>query len=137
MPWQMSLSLQTDLEALRVARKMVASVVRTLAAPEDTAAQVEVAVGEALANARVHAYQDGVGPLEILLTYDGIDLTISVHDSGRVVTPLPERVPVAVNAGALRRRGLYLIGQLMDRTEISRVGPEGGTRLRMTKRLRP
>ncbi|HXF83398.1 MAG TPA: ATP-binding protein, partial [bacterium] len=103
----------------------------------DDLLDIQVAVSEAVANAFKHAYGGKPGGrIEVDLAYDGRELTIRIHDSGREVTPgltVPRTLPPPGEGG----RGLYLIGRLMDEVEIRQPGRRGrGTLVTMKKRLK-
>lgn len=128
--WSFTVRLETEPEALRAIRRLVAAVVRQAGGSDDAAQEVEVALGEALTNARNHAYGGGVGPLEIDITRDEQHLTLLIHDHGKpVANPLtvPEVLPKQEGG-----RGLFLMRQMMDEVEIV---SSAGTSVRMTKRL--
>src|SRR5688572_13282450 len=99
-----------------MARRMIVAMAVASGVSERSAFELEVAVGEALANAHRHAYAGETGPLEIDMTVQRIPptklvWTISVHDHGAAVTPpvVPETLP-SHPAG----QGLYLIRGLVD-----------------------
>ena len=135
MSWKVFLRCDTKPEALRAARKMLYAVAKTEGAPEQVAREIEVALGEALANARLHAYGGGVGHVGIDIVYDGTDLSITVHDHGKPVTGRPT-IPSSLPLRGTGGRGLYLIGQLMDAAEIVQPDWRGrGTAIRMMRRI--
>jgi anti-sigma regulatory factor (Ser/Thr protein kinase) len=113
---------------MRLARKAVVAVVAASGSDAAALADVEIAVGEALANAHRHAYGGAPGRIEIdvagrRITDQAIVWTVSVHDHGTAVTPPP--VPEALSRGTVGQRGLYLISRLMDRVTII-VNPSTG-----------
>jgi anti-sigma regulatory factor (Ser/Thr protein kinase) len=113
---------------MRMARKAVVAAVGASSADEVALADVEIAVGEALANAHRHAYGGATGRIEIdvvgrRIRDRAIVWTVSVHDHGTAVTPPP--VPEALSRGPVGQRGLYLISRLMDRVTII-VNPSTG-----------
>jgi anti-sigma regulatory factor (Ser/Thr protein kinase) len=59
MTWTLSLNLQTDPNALRAVRRMIYAVVKQEGLSEREAPEFELAIGEALSNARIHAYSNG------------------------------------------------------------------------------
>lgn len=137
MAWTLTIRVYSHPEALRTVRKLVNAAARSLRATEQDAYDLEVAVGEAVTNAYVHAYGGRTkGKIEIDLGFDGTSFLVSVHDSGKPVTgqiTVPERLPERGKGG----RGLYLIGQLMDTVKIVHPDRRGrGTAVTMTKRLR-
>ena len=92
-------------------------------------------MGEALANARFHAYQSGVGPIEATVTLDGEMFSVLIQNEGKPVTRGP-RVPDTLEPPESQSWGLYLLGQIMDEVEITRSTlDDRGTAIRMSKRL--
>jgi len=107
-----------------VLRKMAAAAARALGASMLEAADVELSIGEALANVYLHAYGRRPGPVAISIDFDGIAFTISVRDEGRGA---PDPVEM--------RRGLSLLQELTDGVALS-AAPDGtGAVLRITRRL--
>jgi len=84
--------------------------------------ELQVACGEACANAIAHAYPPGEETFLVRADRDGDELTIEVKDSGEWRLP----------RGGTGGRGLALIEQLTDSLEIER-GTEGTT-VRMRRR---
>ena len=125
----------TELLAIRAVRKVIAATARIGGAPEVEARLIEISVGEALANARFQAYQNGVGPIEVVVTLDGAMFSVMVHNEGNPVTSAP-RVPDTLETQKSLDWGLYMIGRIMDEVEITRskLG-DRGTAIRMSKRL--
>ncbi|WP_162245206.1 SpoIIE family protein phosphatase [Geodermatophilus sp. Leaf369] len=95
---------------------------------ETERAAVQVAVGEACANAVEHAYPDGVdGRLWVTAHADDDGgLTVTVTDAGRWRTP--DRDP------GDRGRGLLIMRQLTDEVAVE-TRAEGGTTVRLRARL--
>jgi len=136
LPWQISLRLETDpqeSDVLRATRKIVYAAAKTVGATDAVAYEIELAIGEALSNAWLHAYGGGIGIIELDAAFDGTFFTFTVHDQGAPVTPLPAIPRELPKKG--QGRGLYLIGQLMDEAEV--LKREGkGVALRLRKRVR-
>jgi serine/threonine-protein kinase RsbW len=90
-----------------------------------------LACSEAIANSIEHAYRgDGSGIVRITGHCDGRHVDVFVHDDGPWIPPR-HRNPD--ESGLLRGRGLPLIGQLMDATELD---TRDGTTITMRRRLR-
>jgi anti-sigma regulatory factor (Ser/Thr protein kinase) len=133
--WMFTVKLETDPLVIRVVRKVIAATARIGGAAEVEARLIEFSVGEALANARLHAYQNGIGPIEAAVTQDHEMFSVMIQNEGKQVT----RDRGAVDTRDVQEAqgwGLYLIGQVMDEVEITRseLG-DHGTAIRMTKRL--
>lgn len=137
MAWTITIRLYSHPEALRTLRKLVDAAAQSVGASEADAFDLEVAVGEAVTNAYVHAYGGRrKGKVEVDIGFDGTNFLVAVHDSGKPVTDkitIPARLPEPGRGG----RGLYLIGKLMDGVEIIHPDRRGrGTAVKMVKRLR-
>ena len=134
-PWQFTLRMSTTSQDLRMARRLVAAAAREAGANDAVAFDLEVAVGEALENAHVHAYGRRRGKLEVELQFDGTTLGIAVHDSGKPMATAMQIPTTLPPPGA--GRGLYLIGQLMDEAQLVHPDRRGrGTAVHMRKRIR-
>jgi anti-sigma regulatory factor (Ser/Thr protein kinase) len=102
---------------------------------KEDAVELEVAVGELLANAYRHAYRQVHGPMQIDLAFDDKEIEVSISDEGDVITDTLA-IPLAASVGD-KHCGLYLVSKLTDRVHI--VHPRtarGGTRIHITKCLR-
>lgn len=134
--WEITFKLQTDPEVFRIVRKSVTSALRSEGLPEPEIILTEIAVGEVLSNAYLHAYERKGGPIQIDLEFDGTKFVFTIHDHGKPLTTIPaipKTLPAGTGGGG---RGLYLIGQLMDEAQVIHPGPSGaGTAIRMVKRL--
>lgn len=136
MLWRFAFRFYSAPEELRIARRLVVAAASEAGADEDAISDLEVAVGETLANASVHAYGGRRrGRLELELGFDGTHLEIAVHDRGKPVATamtIPTELPPPGMG-----RGLYLIGQLMDEVRLVHPDRRGrGTAVHMRKRLR-
>src|ERR1700730_17376705 len=90
--WAFTIQRQTHPHVIRAARKVIAATARIGGARDGDARLIELSVGEALANARLHAYQCGVGPIEATVTMDGELFSVEIQNAGKPVTRGP-RVP--------------------------------------------
>jgi anti-sigma regulatory factor (Ser/Thr protein kinase) len=131
-----SFSLHTDTAPhhVRIVRKVLAATLTASGADRSFVTDVEIAVGEALANAYRHGYVGAPGPIEIDIAgvwvgATAMTWTISVHDHGRGVTP--PIVPEALAPHSASGMGLYLIAKLMDRVTIV-VNPATGKGVSIT-----
>ncbi len=132
----LTLKMNTNPQSIRLARKLLYATACLAGASEQDARDVELAVGEALANVHRHAYEEGVGPAEIDITceYSGLTLVVRDWGSARSLPVLPAMLPLET-ASVSGGRGLFLIRQLMDAIEIQH-NPEGwGMTCRMSKRF--
>lgn len=137
-PWEVTLKFVTDPAVFHIVRKSIAAAAIAEGMSREAASEIEVAVGESLSNAYIHAYGREAGPLKITLAFDGECVTILIHDDGKPLTDRPA-IPSALPQRGNGRggRGLYIIGHLMDHAEVLHPGPRGkGTAIRMVKRIR-
>jgi anti-sigma regulatory factor (Ser/Thr protein kinase) len=91
---------------------------------------IEVAVGEGLANAVEHGHR-GEGDFDVYVRRDSVALIVEIKDGGRGfdLRTLPARESPPVDA--LRGFGLFIMRELMDEIHYT----DSGTRLRLLKRL--
>jgi len=135
MAWTLTIRVYSEPTAMRTVRKLVNSAARFAGASEADAYDLEVAVGEAVTNAYVHAYGGKTeGQIDVDLGYNGKDFLVSVHDGGKPVT---DRITIPKNPPERGHgRGLFLIGQLMDDVNIVQPDREGrGVAVRMSKKI--
>ncbi len=91
-------------------------------------ADIETAVGEALANAAEHGHQVGSG-FEVRVFVERDSIVIEVQDEGRGFLCDPAAPKPAHDAP--RGFGIYLMRHLMDQVDFD----ERGSCVRLTKRL--
>jgi serine/threonine-protein kinase RsbW len=112
-------------ENVAVVRQALSGMTDALDVDPALGADMKIAVTEACANAVIHAYDDGDGPLEVDMRADGSLLTVSVRDRGSGFRPLPaddEHGPLGF--------GLALIASLSDAFAIQ--GGAAGTEVLMS-----
>lgn len=105
-------------------RKMAAAAARSFGASMLEAADLELSVGEGLANAYLHAYNRRPGPVEIAIGFDGITVSLSVRDQGN-------GKPEVTTPG----RGLALLEELTDGVDLLPAPDGRGAILHVTRRL--
>jgi len=135
MSWTFSVSTQTDPEALRIVRRMIRDLVEREGGSEADGWSLELALGEALFNARSHAYRDATGPVEVAVSFDQGVFTLTVRDRGAPasVPQIPRDLPAD-----RKRLGLFLISAVVDRVDVSQnEDAGGGLRVTMIKRVQP
>jgi len=103
MAWTVSINLETHPDTLRVARRMIYATVKQEGLSEEKARELELATGEALGNARYHAYTNGVGPVTVDLTSQIEAFVVTIHNAGAPVSPpeVPTSLPHYQEAGHL------------------------------------
>ena len=127
-----SASYTSDPRNVTIARKAVATFSRSCGFDADTVAEIELAAGEALANASEHGAGKTGGSFQVRCDFDGANLSVEIRDSGRgfppnttLATPDVERTLPA------RGFGLTIMRALSDSLSFS----VNGTVVRITRRL--
>lgn len=131
------LAVHTDSrpESLGIARRQVRDAMTRAGLGDETARDMEVAVGEALSNIYQHAYPGGIGAVSVEVIATATAITVVVRDDGDATAApeIPRRLPPRTSPGG---RGLYMIGRLANDVEL-RVNPAGhGVTARITARLK-
>jgi anti-sigma regulatory factor (Ser/Thr protein kinase) len=120
----MELALPARAENIAVIRHAFGALGEVLAIDEEVASDIRLAVTEACTNVVVHAYpEDHEGPLEVLATLRGDELTVLVRDEGRGIVPRPDSPGLGL--------GLPLIASLTEGMRLGR-GEDGRTEVCMT-----
>ena len=103
-------------------------------------ADVKTAVSEAVTNAVVHGYPDGLGEIRLTAAYDANGaLEIAVEDKGRGIQDIAlARQPFYTTAADEERSGMgfTVMESFMDAVEVESA-PGRGTTVRLFKRLPP
>lgn len=128
------LSFPARAEYLILARLALAGVGRAVAIDEEVLADLKLAVTEACGNAVRHAYAGlEEGAVRVAIDVGGDEIVVTVSDDGRGVTsPGADSENGDAHEGGM---GLAIIGAIADELDVRRAGPEGGTVVRMVKRL--
>lgn len=129
------LSFPARAEYLILARLALAGVGRAAAIDEDVLADLKLAVTEACGNAVRHAY-DGMeeGVVRVAVDVGGDEIVVTVSDDGRGVAQQGADAEGGGYAGE-GGMGLAIIAAIADELDVRRAGPDGGTVVRMVKRL--
>jgi serine/threonine-protein kinase RsbW len=109
-----------------VARHAIGGFADVLEVPDQTLADVKLAVTEACTNVVVHAYPGGDGTMGLLATISEDVLRVVVVDQGRGMLPRPDSPGLGL--------GLPLIATLTESLELG-TGEDEQTEVRMTFRL--
>jgi serine/threonine-protein kinase RsbW len=119
----LELTLPSRPENVAVVRHALGGFGDALDVPDQTLADIKLAVTEACTNVVVHAYPDGEGPLGISAWVRDERLTVVVHDEGRGMLPRADSPGLGL--------GLPLIATLAESLELG-TGPDERTEVRMT-----
>lgn len=125
----LNLKLPAKPANVAVVRHAVAGLAEQLGMNEPSIGDLKTVVTEACMNVVVHAYDSGVGPLEVEAFPEDEGLTVCVRDSGGGIRPRPD-----VERPSLRI-GMTLIAALSQNFEIA-GGLGRGTEVRMHLPLR-
>jgi anti-sigma regulatory factor (Ser/Thr protein kinase) len=121
--------LPAKAENVAVVRHAIAGMAEQLGMDEAGLADLKTVVTEACMNVVVHAYPDGLGPLEVEADPDTEGLTVSVRDCGAGISPKAD------SERASLKLGLSLIAALSSSFSIS-GGLGRGTEVTMRVPLR-
>jgi serine/threonine-protein kinase RsbW len=113
--------------AAAFARRSLIAHIASYGYPDGELADIETAVGEALANAAEHGHLAGTG-FEVRVFVERDRVVIEVQDEGAGFRSLPASKPAN---DAPRGFGIYLMRHLMDEVNFD----ERGSCVRLTKRL--
>lgn len=123
-PPDLELTLPARAENVAVVRHAFGGLGDVVDMPEQTLADIKLAVTEACTNVVVHAYPDGEdGPLDVLARIGDAHLEVVIRDRGQGILPRPDSPGLGL--------GLPLIATLADSLELG-TGPEDETEVRMT-----
>jgi serine/threonine-protein kinase RsbW len=128
------LELPNDARLLPRTRWVLLGYLEELGIDVDATADVVLAIDEACANVVRHAFPEGGGSYRVIADLSDSEAVIEVVDSGVGFNPF-EVTGLGVEREAVAGRGLHIIRQVMSSLEVESPMPEGGTRLRMQKRL--
>ena len=124
----LELTLPARPENVAVARHAIGGFADVLEMPDQTLADVKLAVTEACTNVVDHAYPDGEGPMEVAAAIRDGRLAIAVRDEGRGMLPRADSPGLGL--------GLPLIATLAETLELGR-SDDDRTEVRMTFPLEP
>jgi anti-sigma regulatory factor (Ser/Thr protein kinase) len=125
-------------EYVRTVRHAIADFAESIDMPRSDVEEVQIAASEAVANIVNHAYSgldSRIPPVRVKCSHEQGKLTVEVIDRGRgFPAPSAGAIP-EVDLNREGGLGIILIKCLMDRVNYASK-PNGGTRIRMTKRAR-
>jgi serine/threonine-protein kinase RsbW len=123
----LELTLPARAENVAVVRHAFGGLGDVVDMPEQTLADIKLAVTEACTNVVVHAYPEGQeGPLDVSARIGADHLEVVIRDQGQGILPRPDSPGLGL--------GLPLIATLADSLELGR-GPADETEVRMTFQL--
>jgi serine/threonine-protein kinase RsbW len=124
MTTDMQIALPARAENIAIVRHAFGALGDTYVLDAQTLSDIRLAVTEACTNVVVHAYPDGSeGPMEVLATLLGDELTVVVRDEGAGIGPRADSPGLGL--------GLPLIASLTESVQLGRDAQER-TEVRMT-----
>lgn len=127
-------------EMLDLVQAVGDQVLRPLGLDEDTQQQVGMAIRESVINAILHGNRKDASKHVFVefstdSTADGCQLAIRVRDQGEGFDPASVPDPLALeNLMKSSGRGMLMIRSFMEDVQVGKA-PEGGTEVRMIKRI--
>ena len=127
------LRIPSKAEYVALARLALTGLAEIASMPDETIADLKLALTEAVSNSVRHAYGDGDGWVEIAYELTRGSLEIEVLDDGPGFDP--ERPPVEDDELIEGGLGIAIIRSIVDELEIQSRPGVRGSRLRFVKRL--
>lgn len=134
-------SMELKLPSLSVNEGFARSVVGAFATQLDPTleeiADIKTAVSEAVTNAIVHAYPDGLGEIRVLASLENRTIRVTVQDTGIGIRDIEQaRQPFFSTAGDESRSGMGFTVMETFMDEVSIVSAPGdGTTVEMKKQI--
>jgi serine/threonine-protein kinase RsbW len=133
------LSFPARAEYLILARLALAGMSRAVAIPEETLADLKLAVTEACGNAVRHAYADDQsdGVVRVAIEASDREIVIAVEDDGIGPQSRASGDGEDPDSGEVGESGmgLAIIEAIADQLQVGPATPQGGTRLTLRKQL--
>jgi stage II sporulation protein AB (anti-sigma F factor) len=120
------------------ARAVVAAFVAQLDPTIEELSEVKTAVSEAVTNAIIHGYSNGIGNIVIVSKISGNTVEIEVSDCGQGIQDIElARQPLFTSKPELERSGMgfTVMETFMDKVEVESY-PGKGTTVKMIKTLK-
>jgi serine phosphatase RsbU (regulator of sigma subunit)/anti-sigma regulatory factor (Ser/Thr protein kinase)/transposase len=135
-PRRFQLKVTAEERHLAAIRDFVQEVGEKLLIPQKILANTKLAVDEACTNVVKHGYKGESGFIEIVITGNGREFSIAIHDTGKSFDLRNVKSPDLKMYVETRKRGgfgVFIMNQLMDEVRY-RAGRDGNV-LTMVKRL--
>lgn len=120
------------------ARATVAAFVSQLDPTLEELADIKTAVSEAVTNAMIHGYENKEGTVNLICSYQGLDVEIIIKDKGLGIKNIEEaREPLYTTKPELERSGMgfTVMESFMDSIEIKSAANQGTT-ITMGKKIK-
>ena len=133
---QLSLNLESSLEALGEIERAVADFGAENEWPDDLLFHVQLTLDELVTNVISHGYGAGGHSFQITVKSEPEAVKIELVDEARPFDPLHDAPQPAIDAGVHERKvgglGVYIVKELMDEMEYRRE--DGKNRLTLVKK---
>lgn len=134
---EMSVCFDSYPENEQFARMTVAAFLLDLNPMIDEMADIKTAVSEAVTNAIIHGYEDGVGKVSLMCKKQGAKVTLTICDNGKGIEDVEKaRKPFFTTRPDAERSGMgfAFMETFMDEVHIT-SSPGNGTCVEMKKQL--
>ena len=131
---QVNLEMPAKAEYLILARLALAGIARKVPMSESVLADLKLAVTEACGNAVQHGNAAEDGLVHVRFDVGPDEIRIEVEDDG---AGLPDALDPPAEQPAESGMGVAIIRAIVDELEMEPGGADGGTVIRMKKRLLP
>jgi serine/threonine-protein kinase RsbW len=129
------LTIPAKAEYLVLARLVLTGIAMEIPMSEVELADLKLAVTEVCGNAVQHAYEADPGVVRVVFRVEPDAIEVSVEDEGPGAA-FPEVDEATIMDGPVESgMGLAIVRAIMDEVAIDEGAPEGGTVVRMRKRL--
>jgi anti-sigma regulatory factor (Ser/Thr protein kinase) len=129
---EIRLRIPARAEYITLCRLALTGLARVRTLPEETLADLKLAITEACSNSVRHAYPGGEGSVDVVYELEPDRLVIEVADDGAGFAAGPTGAADELGEGGL---GIAIIRALADELEIGARANGHGSRLRFAKRL--
>lgn len=131
------LTLDATIQNILVVTKFVNDELEKMNCPEETMAEIDIAIDEVFGNIASYAYSEGVGKVTVCLEVEEDNIAvITFIDSGKEYNPL-EREDPNIMLSAQEREigglGIYIVKQSMD--DVSYEYKDGNNILKIKRRM--
>lgn len=131
----MKLTFSSLSENEAFARNVVAAFILNLNPTLSELNDIKTAVSEAVTNAIVHGYPDGIGEIELTARIDGREIFIEISDDGLGISDVKKAIEPCFTTGVDRSgMGFTVMQAFMDEVEVESA-PNKGTRIIMSKKI--
>jgi anti-sigma regulatory factor (Ser/Thr protein kinase) len=134
---QTSIQIASRIEDMKLVASMVDAFGRDNGLPQSAVNDLNVALDEIIINVISYGYSDAADhAIDVVLSYDGKDVTAIVTDDGKPFDPLqapPPKLGTSLKTRRIGGLGIHFVRNLMDQCSYSRSN--GRNELTLRKRV--